>query len=224
MTSATRSEVFWELQWWTRNQIHQNISRLRKLRGSDPEIFTALRAEWSAHGVITDDELNRLLGDDDNSNPAPTDIFEQYVYVEKTKRFCDLRTGDRKAGFRSLSDTWADTTTPHGRLMLTVLGGLAEFERELIRARTGEGRARAVARRKARTKTETDAASAKRSAQAPRPRRDDARHRPHLQCQSQHHFEAARSLNTQQLNALTPRRILSLDAVTICFAARFSER
>jgi DNA invertase Pin-like site-specific DNA recombinase len=53
---------------------------------------------------------------------------------------------DRKAGFRSLGDTWADTTTSHGRLMLTVLGGLAEFERDLIRARTGEGRARAVAR------------------------------------------------------------------------------
>jgi DNA invertase Pin-like site-specific DNA recombinase len=52
----------------------------------------------------------------------------------------------RKAGFRSLGDTWADTTTAHGRLMLTVLGGLAEFERELIRARTGEGRARAKAR------------------------------------------------------------------------------
>jgi DNA invertase Pin-like site-specific DNA recombinase len=50
------------------------------------------------------------------------------------------------AGFRSLADTWADTTTPHGRLMLTVLGGLAEFERELIRARTGDGRARAKAR------------------------------------------------------------------------------
>ena len=47
------------------------------------------------------------------------------------------------AGFRSLKDTWADTTTPHGRLMLTVLGGLAEFERELNRARTGEGRKRA---------------------------------------------------------------------------------
>jgi DNA invertase Pin-like site-specific DNA recombinase len=54
--------------------------------------------------------------------------------------------GERKAGFRSLKDTWADTTTPHGRLMLTVLGGLAEFERELIRARTGEGRKRAKAR------------------------------------------------------------------------------
>jgi DNA invertase Pin-like site-specific DNA recombinase len=50
---------------------------------------------------------------------------------------------EREAGFRSLKDTWADTTTPHGRLMLTVLGGLAEFERELIGARTGEGRRRA---------------------------------------------------------------------------------
>jgi DNA invertase Pin-like site-specific DNA recombinase len=50
------------------------------------------------------------------------------------------------AGFRSLKDTWADTTTPHGRLMVTVLGGLAKFERELIRARTGEGRKRAQAR------------------------------------------------------------------------------
>jgi DNA invertase Pin-like site-specific DNA recombinase len=49
----------------------------------------------------------------------------------------------RGAGFRSLKDAWADTTSPHGRLMLTVLGGLAEFERELIRARTGEGRKRA---------------------------------------------------------------------------------
>ena len=50
---------------------------------------------------------------------------------------------DKKAGFRSLGDTWADTTTAHGRLMLTVLGGQAEFERELIRIRTSEGRARA---------------------------------------------------------------------------------
>jgi DNA invertase Pin-like site-specific DNA recombinase len=52
----------------------------------------------------------------------------------------------KKAGFRSLIDTWADTTTSHGRLILTVLGGLAEFERDLIRARTGEGRERAKAR------------------------------------------------------------------------------
>jgi DNA invertase Pin-like site-specific DNA recombinase len=53
---------------------------------------------------------------------------------------------EKRAGFRSLADTWADTTTAHGRLILTVLGGLAEFERELIRSRTGEGRARAVAK------------------------------------------------------------------------------
>jgi DNA invertase Pin-like site-specific DNA recombinase len=53
---------------------------------------------------------------------------------------------ERGAGFRSLADAWADTTTPHGRLMVTVLGGLAEFERSLILARTREGRTRAMAR------------------------------------------------------------------------------
>ena len=52
----------------------------------------------------------------------------------------------RGAGFRSVGDAWADTTTAHGRLMLTVLAGLAEFERDLIRTRTGEGRERAKAR------------------------------------------------------------------------------
>jgi DNA invertase Pin-like site-specific DNA recombinase len=54
--------------------------------------------------------------------------------------------GKASAMFRSLGDSWADTTTPHGRLMLTVLGGLAEFERHLILARTSEGRVRAQAR------------------------------------------------------------------------------
>src|SRR6188472_4477309 len=47
---------------------------------------------------------------------------------------------------RSLGDAWAETTTAHGRLMLTVLGGLAEFERKLSRVRRGEGRVRAKAR------------------------------------------------------------------------------
>jgi DNA invertase Pin-like site-specific DNA recombinase len=54
--------------------------------------------------------------------------------------------GEAGAGFRSLGDPWADTTTPHGKLMVTVLGGLAEFERHLILSRTNEGRVRAQAR------------------------------------------------------------------------------
>ncbi len=54
--------------------------------------------------------------------------------------------GEVGASFKSLGDPWADTTTPHGRLMLTVLGGLAEFERHLILSRTEEGRQRAKAR------------------------------------------------------------------------------
>ena len=56
------------------------------------------------------------------------------------------RIGQAGATFKSLADAWADTTTPHGRLILTVLGGLAEFERELILARTSDGRSRAKAR------------------------------------------------------------------------------
>lgn len=54
--------------------------------------------------------------------------------------------GDKGAAFKSLGDAWADTTTPAGKLMLTVLGGLAEYERHLILARTSEGRQRAQAR------------------------------------------------------------------------------
>jgi DNA invertase Pin-like site-specific DNA recombinase len=53
--------------------------------------------------------------------------------------------GERGAGFRSLSDGWADTTTAFGRFLVVILGGVAEFERDLILARTAEGRARAVA-------------------------------------------------------------------------------
>ena len=47
------------------------------------------------------------------------------------------------AEFRSLDDTWCDTTTAHGKLLLTILGGLAEFERSLIQDRTQAGIQRA---------------------------------------------------------------------------------
>ena len=55
------------------------------------------------------------------------------------------RVAKSGAAFRSLNEAWADTTTAAGRLMVTVIGGIAEFERELILARTAEGRARAIA-------------------------------------------------------------------------------
>jgi DNA invertase Pin-like site-specific DNA recombinase len=56
------------------------------------------------------------------------------------------RIVDAKAQFRSLAEPWADTGTSTGRLMIAVLGGLADVERDLIRTRTAEGRSRAKAR------------------------------------------------------------------------------
>jgi len=53
---------------------------------------------------------------------------------------------DAEAQFRSLAEPWADTATSTGRLMIAVLGGLADVERDLIRTRTAEGRSRAKAR------------------------------------------------------------------------------
>ena len=97
----------------------------------------------------------------------------------------------KKAGFRSLGDTWADTTTSHGRLMLTVLGGLAEFERDLIRARTGEGRERAEgARREDGPQAEAHPAPDEGSTTPPRCGRAGARYREKLQRLAQHDFEA----------------------------------
>jgi DNA invertase Pin-like site-specific DNA recombinase len=58
------------------------------------------------------------------------------------------RIVDAKAQFRSLAEPWADTDTSTGRLMLAVLGGLADVERDLIRTRTAEGRSRAKAQGK----------------------------------------------------------------------------
>jgi DNA invertase Pin-like site-specific DNA recombinase len=46
----------------------------------------------------------------------------------------------RGVGFKSLADAWADTRSPHGKLMVSILGSLAEFERSLIIQRTSEGR------------------------------------------------------------------------------------
>jgi DNA invertase Pin-like site-specific DNA recombinase len=53
---------------------------------------------------------------------------------------------ERGVKFKALDDAWADTTSMHGELMITLLAGIATFERRLILARTDEGRKRAKAR------------------------------------------------------------------------------
>jgi DNA invertase Pin-like site-specific DNA recombinase len=100
-----------------------------------------------ASGAKTDrPELGKIIG-----RLEPGDVLMVTRLDRLARSTRDLlnvieEVSKRSAGFRSLKDIWADTTSPHGRLMLTVLGGLAEFERQLIRARTGEGRKRALER------------------------------------------------------------------------------
>jgi len=64
-----------------------------------------------------------------------------------TRELLDLIDRISKAGasFRSLGDPLWDTSSAQGRLLSTLLAGIAEFERELIRERTGDGRKRAMA-------------------------------------------------------------------------------
>ncbi len=93
-------------------------------------------------------ELNRMLG-----KLAPGDVVTVTRIDRLARSTFDLfgivkRIVDVKAQFRSLAEPWADTGTSTGRLMLAVLGGLADVERDLIRTRTAEGRSRAKARGK----------------------------------------------------------------------------
>jgi DNA invertase Pin-like site-specific DNA recombinase len=65
-------------------------------------------------------------------------VFELFSIVKKI-----IGAGGQ---FLSLAEPWAHTSTSTGRLMIAVLGGLADVERDLIRTRTGERRARAKLR------------------------------------------------------------------------------
>ena len=93
-------------------------------------------------------ELNRMLG-----KLAPGDVVTVTRIDRLVRSTFDLfgivkRIVDAKAQFRSLAEPWADSSSSTGRLMLAVLGGLADVERDLIRTRTAEGRERAKARGK----------------------------------------------------------------------------
>jgi DNA invertase Pin-like site-specific DNA recombinase len=86
--------------------------------------------------------------------PALTDMFAcirpgDLVIVTRLDRLArntrDLldiaeRLQKTGVGLKSLAEPWADTTSPAGKMLLTILAGVAEFERTLIVARTTEGR------------------------------------------------------------------------------------
>ena len=101
----------------------------------------------TASGAKTDRlQLRRVLDQLDTGDVLLATRLDRLARSTRDMLNTLAKIADRGAAFRSLGDTWADTTTPHGRLMLAVLGGIAEFERELIRTRAGEGRERAKAR------------------------------------------------------------------------------
>jgi DNA invertase Pin-like site-specific DNA recombinase len=90
-------------------------------------------------------ELNKML-----RKLGPGDVVTVTRIDRLARSTFDLfsivkRIVDAKAQFRSLAEPWADSSST-GRLMLAVLGGLADVERDLIRTRTAEGRSRAEAR------------------------------------------------------------------------------
>jgi len=90
-------------------------------------------------------QLRRVIGQLEKGDVLTVTRLDRLARSTRDLLNTLAQIADKGAGFRSLADAWADTTTSHGRLMLTVLGGLAEFERDLIRARTTEGRERAKA-------------------------------------------------------------------------------
>ena len=68
--------------------------------------------------------------------------------ARSTRDLLDIaeRIREAEAGLRSLAEPWADTTTPAGRMVLTVFAGIADFERSVIAERTSAGRVAAKAR------------------------------------------------------------------------------
>lgn len=91
-------------------------------------------------------ELNRLLASLENDDEVVVTRIDRLARSTFDLFSIVKRIVDTGASFRSLAEPWADTATSTGRLMIAVLGGLADVERDLIRTRTAEGRVRAQAR------------------------------------------------------------------------------
>ena len=91
-------------------------------------------------------ELARMLDQLRDNDVVVTTRLDRLA--RSTKDLLDLaeKLNDAGAGLRSLAEPWADTTSPAGRMVLTVFAGIAEFERELIHQRTSNGRVAAKAR------------------------------------------------------------------------------
>ena len=160
-----------------------------------------------ASGAKTDRaQLRRLLGQLEAGDVLTVTRLDRLARSTRDLLNTLATITGKKAGFRSLGDTWADTTTSHGRLMLTVLGGLAEFERDLIRARTGEGRERAKARgvKMGRKPKLTPHQQARRFIAARRTasRAGDC---PQLQRPQQHDFEARGMIEEKIRKKVDPR-------------------
>ena len=109
----------------------RNIYR-EKATGAQPDRRELLRMlrRVAPGDVVTVTRIDRLA----------RSIFDLFEIIK--------RIVEAKAEFQSLAEPWADTGTNTGRLMLAILGGLADVERDLIRTRTAEGRSRAKAQGK----------------------------------------------------------------------------
>jgi DNA invertase Pin-like site-specific DNA recombinase len=147
-------------------------------------------------------ELNRMLG-----NLGPGDVVTVTRIDRLARSTFDLfaivkRIVDAKAQFRSLAEPWADSSSSTGRLMLAVLGGLADVERDLIRTRTAEGRSRAKAQGKHMGRPPSlNTGTEERGHQTARAGRDARRTRPQLQRPPSDDFSARSSDMTLRLHS-----------------------
>ncbi len=91
-------------------------------------------------------ELNRML--DQLRESDTVIVWKLDRLARSTRNLLEIVEAISSAGarFQSLSEPWADTTTHAGKMIMTVFAGIAEFERDLIRERTGAGRAEAQKR------------------------------------------------------------------------------